>query len=100
MQFYSDGAVNVDGISVFPPNVAGLPDLGAIANRRFVEDRVAGLTANVGDLFGLPGAVPLAPTDIVIFSDGDAPEPATLLLSIIGLVGVVSYAWRSKRVDV
>jgi hypothetical protein len=83
LQFYSDGAVNVDGLPVFPPNVGTLPQLG-----RFNETPT-GLSVGVGDLFSLPGAAPLVATDIVITSDGDVPEPTALVLSAIGLVGLV-----------
>jgi hypothetical protein len=97
LQFYSDGAVNVDGTPVFPPNVAGLPDLNA-GNAKFIEDPVNGLTVSVGNLFAIPGAFPVAANDIRIFSDGNVPEPATLVLSTVGLLAFVSCAWRAKRI--
>jgi PEP-CTERM motif-containing protein len=83
LQFYSDGAVNVDGQPVFPPNVGTLPQLG-----RFNETP-KGLSMPVGDLFSIPGVVPIAAADIVMTSDGDVPEPTTFVLSALGLVGAV-----------
>ena len=91
LQFYSDGAVNADGSPAFPPNVGTLPQLG-----RFNETAEFGLSQGVGDLFSLAGVAPIAASDIVMTSDGfDAPEPATLVLAILGLVGGTSIArWR------
>jgi hypothetical protein len=90
LQFYSDGAVNVDGRPAFPPNVGTLPELG-----RFSETP-KGLSVGVGDLFGLPGVAPLAAGDIMITSDGNVPEPTTLVLSAIGLVGLLLFARRQQ----
>jgi hypothetical protein len=88
LQFYSDGAVNADGAPAFPPNVGTLPQLG-----RFNETP-QGLTQGVGDLFSLPGVAPIPASDIVMTSDGNVPEPATLVLAVIGLVGGTSFARR------
>jgi hypothetical protein len=97
LQFYSDGAVDASGLPVFPPNVNGLPDLGAAAGIKFVEDAAKGLTANVGNLFAIPGGFPVAAGDIVMTSDGNVPEPTTLSLTMLGLIGLLSYAQRSSR---
>jgi hypothetical protein len=91
LQFYSDGAVNADGRPAFPPNVGTLPELG-----RFNETP-KGLNIGVGDLFSLPGIAPLAAGDIMITSDGNVPEPATIVLSAIGLAGLVIFVQRQKR---
>ena len=90
LQFYSDGAVNVDGAPAFPPNVGTLPQLG-----RFNET-AQGLTKGVGDLFSLPGVAPIAASEIVITSDGNVPEPATLVLAAVGLWGGMSFVWRRR----
>jgi PEP-CTERM motif len=90
LQLYSDGAQG------FPPNVAGLPDLNA-GNAKFIEDPVNGLTASVGDLFAIAGGFPVAAGDIKIFSDGDVPEPGTLMLFAISLVGLIAF--RSRKAN-
>lgn len=91
LQFYSDGAVNVDCGPAFPPNVGTLPELG-----RFNETP-KGLSMGVGDLFSLPGVVPFAAGDIAITSDGNVSEPTTIVFSAFGLVGLVICAQRQQR---
>ena len=79
--------------------MAGLPDLNA-GNAKFIEDPVNGLTAQVGNLFAIPGGFPVAAADIRIFSDGDVPEPGTLMLFAISLVGPIAFrSWKARKVD-
>ena len=71
-----------DGMSPNPPaDAATLPPLGT-----FTE---TGQPINVGDLFAVPGAIPIAPTMIRVFSDGEVPEPTTLALLMLAAVGML-----------
>jgi hypothetical protein len=72
LQLYSDGSQG------FPPDLTGLQQLA-----RFNET-ANGITVPVGNFFGT-AANPIGANQIVVFSDGNVPEPGTLLLFATGL---------------
>jgi hypothetical protein len=75
LQYFSDGSPG------FPPDLSNLTELA-----RLVE---TGGPQPVGQYFGV------GPNQIVIMSD--VPEPSTILLFSMGVLGLLGYAWRRRQ---
>jgi hypothetical protein len=77
-------------------DLAGLPNLSPASP--LIEDPQKGINVDVGPYFSLPQILFPGPFQIQVQSDGDVPEPSSLVVwSLLGLGVCAARWWRRKR---